>query len=171
MKLDEHPHQHEAHAESSRRAIRGALSLNEQVEGPRQQLWRHPDTVIAHRDHRLAALRGRDDRELPTGVSVLRGVVDQVPEHLDQTHRIRLHHDCLGIERERQLVPFFDDQRAAHLHCLPEDHVQIDALLLDLDLTPAHAGRVQEVVEEALHVPYLPHDDPSILGAEILVAC
>ena len=97
------------------------------------------------------------DATAPLGV--LRGVVEQVQEHLHQTSQIGVHDHGAGRQRHRQFVAHFLDQRAARLDGPLHDVRQFDLLPLEFDPVLFDAADVHQVVDQPDHRLRLPFDD------------
>src|SRR5690606_42018077 len=61
------------------------LTLDEQLEHPREQRGRHPAAVVPDTDPQLAALvEPRRQPDVAAGIGVAGGVAEQVGDHLDR---------------------------------------------------------------------------------------
>ena len=79
------------------------------------------------------------DRDPPAMIRVLRGVVEQVGEHLGEAHRIAADVDGILIELDRELVPEVIEHRPAGLDRRLDDVRQFEGFLADLDDTASDA--------------------------------
>ena len=79
----------QAHPQSALRAIRRSAELPEGLEDGRQRLLRNAHSGIADADDHLIALAIREQRDLPSIVGVLSGVVEQIGQYLGETARNR----------------------------------------------------------------------------------
>src|SRR6185503_12490087 len=98
--------QREADAEAALAAVERALALHEKLEHPRQELRLDAAAVVLDGDGGLAFAARRGEADLPALRRVLRGVVEQVGQHLrearevaHQPYRVRAH-----LEREPLLA-------------------------------------------------------------------
>lgn len=98
MQLDEVPDHREADADAALGPIERARILNEQVEGALEQVGGHADTLVAHAHDRVLVLHRQRDVDGGAWFRVLRGVVQEVAEDLDQTRRI-------GVDEDRVARP------------------------------------------------------------------
>ena len=133
MHADQASHQRQADAEPALRAPRRSIDLHEHVEHLRQRVRGDADAVVLHADHRVAILAAGADRDAPAVVGVLRGVVEEVGEHLGEAHRIAADADRLGIEIDDQLVPQVVEHRPARFDRRLDDARQVERFLADLD--------------------------------------
>ena len=133
--LDQAAHHGETDAQAALRAVESARLLHEEIEGPIEQERRHPDAVVAHAHHRFAALDGRLRARRAPGVRVLRRVVEEVREHLDQAGRIRVDEDRARRARslDRRLLFFASSGRLTSIARRRISRA-VDRLLAQLDL-------------------------------------
>ena len=158
VQLDQAAYHREADADSALGAVQRARVLHEQVEGPLEQVGRHPDAPVAHPHDRLAILDRCLDLDRAAGARVLRGVVQQVAEHLDQARRIGVDEDRAAGAGHREPLRPLRHERPADLDGPLDDRREIEHLPAQRDLPLAHARDVEQVVEQPLHVPDLPPD-------------
>jgi hypothetical protein len=150
------------------RALERIVHLREQVEDRAQMLAVQADARVPHAHHHVGALHAHGQAEQPALGGELRGIAEQVGEHLGQAVRV-------GVERQRPV-------RHVHLDVLPGavqerlhgflrggEHVgQRDALDPELEPVAGDPGHVQQVVHQpdqvrhlaVDHVPGLPHLRP-----------
>ena len=139
MQLDQVPDHREADADSALGAVERARVLHEQIEGPLQQVGGHSDAPVAHAHDRLAILDRRLELDRAAGLRVLRGVVQQVAEHLDHARQIGVDEDRgAGAGHRQPLLPL-RHQRLAHLGGPLQDRREIEHLAAQRDLPLAHA--------------------------------
>ena len=138
MHLDQLLHQRQADAEAALRALEAAVDLGEHVEHPRQHGRRNAEARVLHRHHRLAGLApGAEDDPAALG-RVLRGVVEQVGDHLHQPGRIGAHGQRLGRRQpQAQLLTPRLDQRPAGLDRVLQHRQHVDPVRPELDLALA----------------------------------
>ncbi len=105
-------------------------------------------------DHRVAALLGFD-RDAAVARRVLRGIVQQVGEHLREPHDVGIENDFPRGDVDRELVLLRVDQRAAGLDRLTNHLVERSDFLVEVDPIVADAAHVEQVVDEAHHLPEL----------------
>ena len=130
-------------------------------EQPRQQLRRNADAVVAHADLDVASpSRSRAEHDAAARVGVLRGVVEQVAEHLRQAREIALHVERVvgHVERRARAAArsisgcIGLDARA------PRSSPTVDRLAAEVDLAAGDARDVEQVVDQARQVLHLPLD-------------
>ena len=85
-------------------------------------------------------------------IGVLGGVVEQVGQDLLEPGRVRLDEQRLGGHRYCQLVPLPFDERTSGFHGAADESRQVDDFLAQLDLAPADARHVEQVVDQPGHV-------------------
>ena len=128
------------------------VGLGEHVEDVRQQLRRDARPVVADPDHDLPPLLLGGERDLAPLVGVLRGVVQQVGEHLRHPRRVDLQeHGVLG-QGDGQAVMTVLDQGPAGLDGQLDHRLQLDRLLLEHDLAAGDPRDVEQVVDHPRHL-------------------
>ncbi len=96
VQLHQLPHQREADAEPALRALERSIGLHEHVEDARQQVGEMPMPRSRTRHDRRRRSRAGDDRDRAARLGVLRGVVQQVGEHLREPRAVGVEPDRLG---------------------------------------------------------------------------
>src|SRR6185436_15575412 len=117
VQLDELAAQCEPDAEpaaTDERAVLGHLA--EHLEDLRQALGRDAEAAVGDMDERLVALECGTYRDLAVRVTVLRGVREQIHEHLSQALEIAVRAQRLVAELDAEAVPARRDQRLALLY-------------------------------------------------------
>ena len=121
-------------AEAGALAIRTLLDLNEHVEDARKVGGIDADTRIAQRDDCLACGDRCGDRNVPTAIGELHGIVQDVCERLRQPRQI-----CIDPEGSLRQIHLQDmsggmAQRCRCFERAGDDGSQVDALAAQLDL-------------------------------------
>src|SRR5690606_18167587 len=98
------PYQGQADAQPAARALERAVGLHEQLEDLARLRLVEADAAVADTDVDLVADAGLE-HDPAARVRVLRGVVQQVGEHLRQPYRVRLQRHRRLRDVQRELVP------------------------------------------------------------------
>ena len=151
-------HQCQAQAQPALRALRAAFGLPEQVEHVRQQFGVDAHAVILHLDHDLVAAHVRAERDRPAGGGVLRRVVQQVADHLDQAHAVAADADVRAAHIDLQRVAMGLDQGLGLLDSASHDGAELRLVSLDRHQPARDARDVEQVVDQGLQVVDLADD-------------
>lgn len=167
-KLDELMHEREPDPEAALAAIERGVGLDEELEDPRAGLVVDPSPVVAHADDHLAVRVAGLDLDVAALRRVLDRVGQEVVEDLDDPRGV-------AVDPERALADLGSEGEPALVEGLAvlgddvaDEAPELDDRLSQVDLPLGHAGDVEEVVEEALHVLRLAPDH--VEGAEHLLA-
>ena len=114
----------------SRRRIR----LDEEVEDARQHVGADADAGVADADHRVGIVALDHDRHVAARGRVLRGVAEEVLEHLAEAHRVARHRQRRARHPDFEPVPARGHRRAAHVCCVADDRGDVEPLALERDL-------------------------------------
>src|SRR6185312_2461952 len=142
MQLHEAAHEGEPDAEAALRVHAAPRKLREHLEDTGEHRRRDADAVVAHADRRARAQALGADPDVAARARVLRGVVEEVREHLREPRKVGLEPDRLGRKLHAELVPAALDQRTARLERDAHRIAQLDALLAQLDLAAGDARNV-----------------------------
>src|SRR5213075_3041896 len=104
----------------------GTIDLPKQVEDATKHLMRNADAGIANGYDAVSALARGADPNFTARVGVLRGVAQEVTEHLRQTHTIGFKRQWLRRQRDVQSMPKRFDLRAACLDGVFEHGSQVE---------------------------------------------
>src|SRR3954462_3015381 len=168
--LDEAAHEREPETEPALGAIERSLTLGEEVEDAAEQILLDARAVVADGDDDLVALAPAGEGDPPARVRVLRGVGEQVREHLGEPHRIAVDDETRGGNVERKVMAVLLEERTRDLDGLPDHFVELDRRSLELDLPPRDPGNVEEIVDQPGEVPDLPLDDGALVDGDVAVA-
>jgi len=142
--LDEPAHERQSDAEPSLR-MAGALSLGEEIEHPGQQLLRDAHAVIGDGQPELAMLPPfivmdrRRHVDVTLRIRELRGIVQQVCEHLDKPRPIHVEDARFFRQSNSQRDPALGDERVRGLDGTVNEFGQRCGLPLELDLAGRNA--------------------------------
>jgi hypothetical protein len=148
VQLDQALHDREPDAEPALYAREAPLRLREEVEDACQHLGRDPDAVVAHADRDLAAGVDDLDRDAAPGLGVLRGVADEVCDHLLQAGGVAVDQDVSAREGHGERVGAVVDQGARRLDRALDDAVDDEPLRAQRDPAVRDARNVEEVVDQ-----------------------
>jgi hypothetical protein len=107
----------------------------------------------------LAALHLAGQPDATSGLGVLRGVVQQIQEHLGQPDQIAVEVHRLRRQRDAQFEAALVDEGAARLDRPVDDLGQLDAPVAKLQRVARDAGDVDEVVDEPRQVVHVTLDE------------
>ncbi len=107
----------------------------------------------------VAILDARLDRDSTPFVRVLCSIGRQVGQDLQQALGIRLDQGPLRGRVKHQLVSLGLHHRPALLYGVQDRLPGVERDLLQVDQPPCDARHVQQIVDEACHVPHLRRDD------------
>ncbi|HEV8579350.1 MAG TPA: hypothetical protein VGX68_09740 [Thermoanaerobaculia bacterium] len=93
MQLGESLDQEESQSQTAAATVQAAFGLAERLEDPGEQLRVHADAGVAHGDGGVSALRllPRFDRDPPTALGELDGIVHHITDHLREPGGIAGH--------------------------------------------------------------------------------
>ena len=154
--LHERLHQRQTDAQPVTRSLQRRIELREHVEDPGDVFPRDADAVVPHFEYRLTVLRLDRQDDMPALIGKLRGVAQEVADHLSQPHRIGIEIQRLRRHRDDQLVVQTAVQRARGLGSLVDDRRQLDTLEAKLDPAPGNAAHVEQVIHQPGHLIDLP---------------
>src|SRR5690606_11198883 len=149
--------QAQADAQPAMRA-RGVVlfALGEQLEHMAQLVPGNSGAVVGHHELRVTARASQHELQLATVGRELRGVLQQVAEHLHQAHAVAGHPQRLVGDLLAQGVAVRVD---LWCHCLDgsRGHIlQPDRRAFQADLAADDPPDVQQVVDQSLQVSHLP---------------
>ena len=151
----------EPDTETSLRALRLRMHLREQLEDPRQQLRRNADARVGDLDHRVLALAPDAQPDPAAGIHELRGVVQDVGDHLHEARLVALDADQLVRQIELERVPMRVDRRPRRLDRARHDRTDEHRLELQRDHAARNARDIQQVVDQVHEMLDLPLDHVS----------
>jgi len=88
--------------------------------------------------------------------SVFGGIVDEIGEYLNKTHRIAIDNERLVAQRDADLVSPRLYQRVTRFKGLLDHCGETDMFLLELDFARSDPGNLQKIIDEANEVVNLP---------------
>src|SRR3569623_1477828 len=100
--VEEAAYQAEPDPEATLRALRGLMTLREDIEYLRQHVRGDPDTVVAYLDHRIGALALDGELYMAARLGVLGAVVEEIHDHLAQAHAIGINDHGSRRRRDRE---------------------------------------------------------------------
>ena len=112
-----------------------------------------------HAEHDLVALAAPGHGDPAARLGVLRGVRQQVRNHLGEPAEVGVHGQAALRDVDVERVPLLLEQRARHLDRLRDDVCELDRLALQLDLAACDPRDVEQIVDEADEVLDLALDD------------
>src|SRR5690606_3651002 len=151
--LDERFHEREAEAEAAAVALQRTVDLLEHLENALELLGRNADPVVAHGDHDVPFAELRAEPHVAAGGRVLRGVAQQVREHLREADRIGIELDALLGQLDRKLVPGLVEKRARLLERALDDRAERDSGLAQLEPALRDARALEQIVDEPRELP------------------
>ena len=159
MEVNEALYEREAEAEPTMAAVERAVRLGERLEQAEQHLRIDADAGVphAHLSEALNDVARKTDRAC--GLRELHGILQQVADHLGQASRVALDPHRTRCGRDVQSHSGRCEQGAVILGRTADDVPEIDALVLDLELTSRNSRHLQEVVDEPREVTDLAHRD------------
>ncbi len=140
------------------RSIERLLLLGERFEDVRQRVAVDTNSVVPHQQNHVAALDPGFDRDLASRLRVLGGVGQQVRDDLGKSRGVAVHHQTPIRDVDLQLVALRLEQGARHLDGAGHQIGYLHRLLFQLHLALGDAGHVEEIVDQAHHVPDLSID-------------
>ncbi len=153
--LDESLDQRQADAEPTLGTLEGVVDLHEHVEYTREHFLRDADSVVDDSDdHGIIRLLGFD-LDAATARRVLRGIVQQVGEHLRESDDVAVERDLVRREIDAELVLLRLDDRRARLDGVTNNPVQRHALFAQRNPIVGDAAHVDEIVDEPDHLTEL----------------
>ena len=159
VQLHQPADERKADPEAALGVILGAGNLDEGVEERRQRLGRDADAAVANTDFQLAVPLARGQIHAAAIRRVLDRVGEQVAEDLLQPHRIRLDHQRILREGDRQLLAAGARHRRHRVRRLGEGLPDGKSALAQFDLPAADPRDVEQLVDDPHHVPGLALDD------------
>ena len=136
------------------------LNLRGHFEDVREALpGAKPDAGVLDGDAQRAVLDARPQRDAARRVGVLRGIGQEIRQHLRQPNGVCIERRQLRRQLDRQAVTFAVDQRARGFNRGVDDRAEVDALQSELQLAARDARNVEQVVEQPRHVLHLPMND------------
>ena len=155
MHFDEAFDQCESDPKAARCALVASIDLREHVEYAGQRLGRYPDARILDRDDRLVSvLLARQPYPTAT-LGVLGAVGQQVREHLCESCQVGIEHWIARRGRHQQLVSRCLDRWARSFDGVVDDVLERYQRTAQLHLVLADPRDVEEVVDQAHHMPQL----------------
>ena len=152
----------EAETEPTGGAIQGLRLLHEQIEHALDHLRADADPVVADADLDAIADGLRRDADARTRIAVLRGVRQQIREHLLQPRGVAIDEEIAGdVQRERLLSLL--KQRLRGLDGALDDLGDRRALLVKVDLPAGDPRDVEQVVDQPHELLELALDDRQLL--------
>ncbi len=104
MHLDKAAYKCEPNTNAALLTPHGAVRLSEKIENLREHFGRDAHPVIADADAGLVAIALHRDFDATLSRSVFGCVVEEIGEHLSETHRIAVNDDRLVAQREANLL-------------------------------------------------------------------
>src|SRR5690606_27639115 len=159
VRLDQRFHEREAEPEAAAVTLEGTVDLLEHLENALELLGRNPDPVVAHDDHDVPFAELHAEPHVAAGGRVLRGVAQQVREHLREADRIGVELDPLLRELDHELVPGLVEERTRLLERALDDRIERDPALAQLESALRDARDFEQIVDEPRELLDLPLHD------------
>ena len=152
MQLNEAPDERQPDPQAPSRSLAVLLDLREHLENSFELVGRHANAAVSDEDNGLALLLCGGQPDTAAGFRVLTRVVEEIAEHLRQSHGIGI--QINRLVRQRHIDPLLValSERAAGLDRMTDDRSQLDPCLLELKLVPRNAADVEQIVDETDHV-------------------
>ena len=167
MQFDEPAHESQANAQSPLRAIEAPIDLREELEDVGKQFRRNANARIANLDDDAIVRDRRGERDLPAGLGILRGVVQEVRENLSEPDAIGFEHNRLGRQFDGEGQLRFLDVRAADVERGIEDVLQSDRFGIEAELAGCDARDFEQIVHEPDHLADLSFEAFALMGHRI----
>jgi hypothetical protein len=135
-------------------AIEAAFSLHEQIEHPGHEFGRYAAAVVPALEHDVAVFLSRCNDDPAMRLGVLRRVREQVRDDLRDADAIAVDDEALR-HVDDELVMLLGENRRRHFHRAAHRLGEVEGFTPQLDRAAAKSGYVQQVVDEARHMPDL----------------
>ena len=170
MQLHQFFDQRQAQPEPALMPVGGALALGEEVKDVGHEFGVDAAAVVAHRQAQLVFVLRDLELQVTAGRRVLGGVFQQVTGDLDQSGRVAADQQVAGCQADSKVVLVGLDQRPYLLKRFIDDKRKVNGLHVEIDLAPRDSGDVEQVVNDACHVPGLLADDAGgVLDERVVV--
>ena len=155
MQLHQAAHQRQADAQPALGSVGTSFALGEKLEGNALQFAGHADAVVAYAQRQMAVVHQHPQVDPAAVGRVPDGVAQHVDQHLDQPKPVAHHLGAFGRQLDVQLVRLGFEQGTNLLQRLGGNDFQVHRLLVQRHLAPGDAGNVEQIIDQARHVPGL----------------
>jgi hypothetical protein len=139
-------------------------SLHKWLEDTREQLRLEADSVISNLGDNVTFASRYEQRDVPTGIGVLRRVAKQIGEYLGQPRRVAIDDKRGRRDLELEVVPLHFHERAGDFDGLRDRVAKIDDLGPKLELSLGDARDIEQVVDQMRDLLDLAFDDLQLSG-------
>jgi hypothetical protein len=123
------------------------VELRIEIEDALDSIPRDSDSVILNPDANVVVRALRRNRDFTAFRRVLRRVVQEVRQELDQPGGVSIDKNRIVRNSYGQPVPETLELRMRRLDSLVDDGSQLNRLLVDLQLTATDAGKVHQIID------------------------